>query len=147
MTTPNELLAKVLLETTEDDAILDVIALSTCADGVVQKSEVEALTRMARELPSLRGLTKDELDDRVRASFARLEAAGLEGRLKELGEAAKTDDLKRRLFSAAAIVQHADGHLANEENAFLLDLADVLGLDDATVRAIVDEIDGELGGD
>ena len=43
------------------------------------------------------------------------------------------------------IVQYADGRVTNEENEFLLDLADALGLDENRVRAIVSEIEKQLG--
>jgi tellurite resistance protein len=138
------MLAKVLPETEHDDAILDVIALSACADGV-SKDELGALTQMARQLPSCRDLTEAELDARVRASFDRLEERGLEARLREIGERPMDDEARRRMFTAAAIIQYADGHLTNEENEFLLDLADTLGLNETKVREIVDEIEKELG--
>jgi hypothetical protein len=42
-------------------------------------------------------------------------------------------------------VQYADGQVTNAENEFLLDLADVLGLDDAKVNEIIADIEIELG--
>ena len=48
-----ELIAKVLPDTPVDDAILDAIALSACADGVTH-DELVTILRIARELPSLR---------------------------------------------------------------------------------------------
>lgn len=127
-----------------DDAVLDAIALSACADGVTG-DELVVLIRMARELPTLRGKPAEVVDARVKASFDRVDADGLEGRLKKLGEAPMDDDTRRRIFCAAAIVQYADGHVTNEENEFLLDLADVLGLDETRVRDIIAEIENELG--
>jgi len=138
------LLAKALPETDLDDAVLDVITLSVCSDGVA-KGELQTLRTMVRQLPALRDLSDDDLEARVRGSFERLEARGLEERLREIGERPIDEDRRRRLFRAAAIVQYADGHLTNEENAFLLDLADAIGLTETKVREIVDEIAGELG--
>lgn len=139
-----ELLAKVLPASSIDDAVLDAIALSVCADGVTQE-ELEALTRMARELPSLEGRSDADVEASVRAAFERIHRDGLEGRLRALGEADLDADARRRVFCAATIVQYADGHVTNEENEFLLDLADVLGLDEVKVREIVAEIERELG--
>ena len=53
MTVAADLLSKVLSDTPIDDAILDAIALSACADGVTNV-ELVAILRIARELPSLR---------------------------------------------------------------------------------------------
>jgi|GEM_PF-2831619 len=127
-----------------EDAVLDAIALSACADGVTN-DELVVLLRMARELPSLKGRPPAEVDERVRASFERLAADGLEARLKQLGNTSFDDGTRRRMFAAAAVVQYADGHVTNEENEFLLDLADVLGLDETRVRDVVEEIERELG--
>jgi tellurite resistance protein len=144
MTVAADLLSRVLEDTPIDDAILDAIALSACADGVTNV-ELVAILRIARELPSLRGREPAEIDARVHAAFDRLTADGLEGRLKALGDAALDDPTRRRMFTAAAVVQYADGQVTNAENEFLLDLADVLGLDDAKVSGIIAEIETELG--
>lgn len=144
MTVAADLLSKVLEGTPIDDAILDAIALSACADGVTNV-ELVAILRIARELPSLRDREPAEIDARVHAAFDRLTADGLEGRLKALGDAALDEQTRRRMFAAAAVVQYADGQVTNAENEFLLDLADVLGLDDAKVNGIIAEIETELG--
>lgn len=127
-----------------DDAVLDAIALSACADGV-SKEELAAIRKMARELPSSRDLSEQDVDSRIEASFARIHDDGLEERLRKIAETAIDDDTRRRMFTAAAIVQYADGKVTNEENEFLLDFADVLGLTEARVREIIDEIERELG--
>ena len=100
---------------------------------------------MARELPSSKDLSEADLDARIAASFARIHDDGLEVRLRKIAETALDDATRRRMFAAAAIVQYADGKVTNEENEFLLDFADVLGLTEARVREIVDEIERELG--
>ena len=144
MTVAADLLSKVLEGTPIDDAVLDAIALSACADGVTNV-ELVAILRIARELPSLRDREPAEIDARVHAAFDRLTVDGLEGRLKALGDAALDEQTRRRMFTAAAVVQYADGQVTNAENEFLLDLADVLGLDDAKVNGIIAEIETELG--
>ena len=139
-----DLIAKVLSDAPMDDAILDAIALSACADGVTN-DELVAILRIARQLPTLRDLPPPEVDARVHASFGRLESAGFKGRLEALAKEKLDDATRRRMFCAAAIVQYADGHVSSQENEFLLDLADALGLDDARVAALVAEIERELG--
>ena len=138
-----DLVAKVLGDAPIDDAILDAIALSACADGVTNV-ELVAMLRLARELPSLRGLPPAEVDSRVHASFGRITNEGLTARLAALGKATTDPATRRRMFAAAAVVQYADGLVTNEENEFLLDLADTLALDDATVAGIIAEIEREL---
>src|SRR4051794_30534133 len=130
-----ELIAKVLPDSPIDDAILDAIALSACADGVT-KDELVAILSIARELPTLRDRPPAEIDERVHAAFDRLTADGLEARLQALGKAEMDDATKRRMFCAAAVVQYADGQVTSSENEFLLDLQDVLGLSDASVGEI-----------
>jgi tellurite resistance protein len=85
------------------------------------------VTRLAGALPALRGASKEAIAEQVRSAFERVEASGLEGALRSLGEKVEGDEAKTQVFTAAVIVQFADGHLTNEENEFLLDLADVLG--------------------
>ena len=126
-----------------DDAILDAITLSACADGV-SKEELTALLRMARQLPTLEGKSLPEIDARVHAAFARVEADGLEGRLAKLANDSFDDVARRRIFCAAAVVQYADGRVTDQENEFLLDLADVLGLDDMRTQEILAENEAEL---
>ncbi len=138
------LLAKMLPDAAVDDAVLDAIALSACADGVV-KEELDAIRRMARELPSSRSLDEAAVEARIEASFARIHDDGVDKRLESIAKAALDDDTRKRMFTAAAIIQYADGHVTNEENEFLLDFADALGLGENSVRAIVDRIEQELG--
>ena len=137
------ILSRVLPAAVIDDTVLDAIVLSACADGM-DKTELDALTRMARELPSLAGKDEATVAERVQESFARVERDGLEGRLKALAETPMDDATRHRIFCAAAVIQYADGHVTNEENEFLLDLADVLGLDETAVREIVLEIERSL---
>ena len=143
MTVAADLLSKVLEGTPIDDAVLDAIALSACADGVTNV-ELVAILRIARELPSLRDREPAEIDARVHAAFDRLTVDGLEGRLKALGDAALDEQTRRRMFTAAAVVQYADGQVTNAENEFLLDLADALSLDETTVAGIIADIEREL---
>jgi tellurite resistance protein len=143
MTDNAVLVAKVLGDLPIDDAILDAIALSACADGVTNV-ELVALLRLARELPTLRGRPPEEVDARVHASFDRLSRDGLQARLEAIGKAPTDAATRRRMFAAAAVVQYADGLVTNEENEFLLDLADALGLEDAKVAEIIAEIEQEL---
>jgi len=144
MTVAADLIAKVLSDTPIDDAILDAIALSACADGVTN-AELVAILRIARELPSLKDRPPAEIDARVQAAFDRLSADGLDARLQALGKASLDEATRRNMFTAAAVVQYADGQVTNAENEFLLDLADVLGLDDTKVNEIIAEIEIELG--
>ena len=138
-----DLLARALPSAGLDEAVLDAIVLSSCADGLA-KGELTTVTQLAAALPSLRDSGNDVVDERVRAAFERIEATGLEEALGALGDKVKGNDAKRQVFTAAVIVQLADGHLTNEENAFLLDLADVLGLDETNVRRIRSEIESVL---
>jgi tellurite resistance protein len=137
------LLAKVLADEELDDLVLDAITLSASADGLVPE-ELVALKRMARELPSSRDLDEAGIEDRIQRSFERAHRDGLYERLRALGDMKLNDEMRHRIFSAAAIVQYADGHVTNEENEFLLDLADVLGLNETKVRGIIADIERDL---
>src|SRR5579859_3563783 len=107
------LLAKMLPDAAVDDAVLDAIALSACADGIV-KEEMDAIRRMARELPSSKSLDDAALEERIHASFARIHDDGLDARLEAIAKTALDDATRERMFTAAAIVQYADGHVTNE---------------------------------
>jgi tellurite resistance protein len=139
-----DLITRVLSPDAIDDAVLDAIVLSACADGM-SKTELEALEEMAKQLPSLAGKDEGAVLDRIRASFERVEKEGLEGRLKTLAHESMDTSARRRVFTAATIIQYADGQVTNEENEFLLDLADVLKLDASVVKDVVDEIERSVG--
>jgi prepilin-type processing-associated H-X9-DG protein len=126
-----------------DDAVLDAMVLSACADGMV-RVELEALARMAKELPSLAGADEATITDRIRQSFERVEKDGTANRLQAIGAEGGDEAARRRIFSAAATIQFADGHVSKEENEFLRDLAQVLRLDEITARRIVGDIEREL---
>lgn len=123
----------------DDETVLEVMALSACADGV-NRDELDAIATLAKELPSFQGLDASAVKEKVEAAFSRLDEAGLEPSLKAIAARATDAAAKKRIFYAAAIVQHADGRLSNQENELLLDLADALGLDDDTSHAIANEI-------
>ncbi len=123
----------------DDETILEVLALSACADGV-NRDELDAIAALAKELPSFTALDAAAVKEKVEAAFGRLDEAGLEESLKAIAARATDAAAKRRVFYAAAIVQHADGRVSNQENELLLDLADALGLDDDTSRDIANEI-------
>lgn len=137
------ILSRVLPQAAIDDTIIDAIVLSACADGM-SKEELEALAKMARELPSLAGEPDEAVTDRIRQSFERVERDGLEGRLKQLDVALMDETTRRTIFMAAAVIQYADGQVTTEENEFMLDLADVLGLEEHAVREVREEIERNL---
>ncbi|MCA9587991.1 MAG: TerB family tellurite resistance protein [Myxococcales bacterium] len=140
----SSLLTRVLAPTAIDAAVLEAVVLSCCADGVVE-SEIRAVHDMARQLPSFASMDDAALKEQVEGAFERIAREGLEKRLLAVTAAASDDETRRKMFLAAAIVQYADGEVTNEENEFLLDLADALGLSEKIVRGIVEEIERELG--
>jgi tellurite resistance protein len=141
-----DLIARVLPSHAIDDAVIDAIVLSACADGMT-KEELETLAKMVRDLPTLSGKDDGAVTERIRESFERVQRDGLDGRLRALSDTAMDGETRRRIFCAATIIQYADGRVTNEENEFLLDLADVLGLSETMVREIVSEIETTLGVD
>lgn len=138
------MLSRVLPPHAVDDAVIDAIVLSACADGMT-RTELEALARMAKDLPTLAGQDDAVVTDRIRESFERIERDGLDGRLRTLANASLDGDTRRRIFCAATVIQYADGQVTSAENEFLFDLADVLGLEEPTIREIVTEIETTLG--
>lgn len=140
----SNLLTRVLAPSAIDDAVLEAIVLSCSVDGVAE-SEVRAVRALARELPSFAGSSDEAIEAHVARAFERVEREGLEPRLLAVAEAARDEETRRRMFCAAAVVQYADGEVTNEENEFLLDLADALGLNEVIVRSIVSDIERELG--
>jgi tellurite resistance protein len=138
-----EALAKVLPAAAIDDAVLDTIVIAACADGV-SKEELLAIGRMARELPSLKRLTDQEVATRLEASYERIHADGLEGRLKAIAASPLDEKAKREIYAAAAVMQYADGKVSAQENAFLEDLASALGLDAGAVAELLRDVERAL---
>lgn len=136
-------LAKVLPAAAIDDAVLDTIVIAACADGIT-KDELDAIGRMARELPSLKRLTEREVTTRLEASYERIHQDGLQGRLDAIARAPMDDAAKRQIYQAAAVMQYADGKVTPQENAFLEDLAKALGLSASAVIELLDEVEEAL---
>lgn len=142
-----DLLARAPPSAGLDDAVLDAIVLSSCADGLA-KGELDTVTQLAAALPSFARCAIRAETSWASASDRRSKGStrwASKTRSARLGEKVEGVDAKKQVFTAAVVVQIADGHLTNEENALLLDLADVLGLDETSVRKIRSEMESVLG--
>jgi uncharacterized tellurite resistance protein B-like protein len=115
---------------TEYGPLCEVMYLAMSADGDVAQSETEVLRGALREL-----------DDRIRThhfgAMLRLaeERAAAEGRGARLAAVARDleeDPVRGEVaYVLASAIAYADKEMSMDENAFLNDLADALGIDDA----------------
>lgn len=118
----------LLLE--EYGPLCEVMFLMMGADGSVEQSERDVIRGALREL-----------DDRIRTAHFGAMLRSAESALAEHGQIARVQAIAGALrddpvrgevaFVLAAAVAFADDRIAPDENAFLNDLADALGIDDA----------------
>lgn len=110
--------------------LCEVMFLAMSADGSVDQAERDVLRGALREL-----------DDRIRTSHfgmmlrkaeENLGAHGPEARLRAVAKELNADPVRAEVgYVLASAVAYADNDISMSENAFLNDLADALGIDDA----------------
>jgi uncharacterized membrane protein YebE (DUF533 family) len=110
--------------------LCEVMFLAMSADGKIDQAETDVLRGALREL-----------DDRIRTAHFGEMLRGAEERVTAEGPAARIAALAREFdddpvrgevsYVLAAAVAYVDDHVSTTESAFLNDLADALGIDDA----------------
>jgi len=110
--------------------LCEVMFLAMSADGTIDQAERDVLRGALREL-----------DDRIRTTHfgamlrkaeENLAAQGPAARLRAVARELNEDPVRGEVgYVLASAVAYADSDVSTAENAFLNDLADALGIDDA----------------
>lgn len=123
------------------EPLAESMFLMMSADGKITSDERDAMRG------AMRGLSNDQLRSGTISvmldDFAnRLRAHGRDERLREIAEALSEDPPEAEAaFELAAAVALADDEVADEENAFINQLAHWFGITEARASAILDELE------
>ena len=123
------------------DPLAETMFLMMSADGTIADAERDAVRGAIRGLSD--NLLRSGTINVMLESYARrLKEQSREQRLQEIAEEiAEEPSEAESAFALAAAVALADGEVADEENAFINQLADWFGIDEARANAILDQLE------
>ncbi|MCB9683810.1 MAG: TerB family tellurite resistance protein [Alphaproteobacteria bacterium] len=119
--------------TPADDALAVLLASMACSDGTIHQSEVEFLRKVRRDLP----------DDAAIEAWALSCSGPID--LQGLAAKMRSVDDRWKALRFAARMAWKDAHLADEEQAFLIRLAQALGLTPLAVDRVLREMSPDEG--
>lgn len=121
-----------------EEAVIDSITATILFDEEVSEEE---LSYASGFVESALGVKPERADALIAESRARVEAQAPEALLGVLADTLKTPEHRRMAMLCALAASHVDvGEDGLGEERFLGALAQALGMDDAAVRAIADEV-------
>jgi tellurite resistance protein len=135
---------ELLRVSTEYGPLCEVMYLIMAADGRVLSVERDVLKG------AMKTLTDDQvssvhIEALLDAATRRLASDGYEARLKGVIEILQQDPVRAEVaFVLAASVAYADDEMDARENVTLTQMAQGLGLDDAKVATLIEEVEREL---
>lgn len=106
--------------------IIDLVCLSIVSDGVITEQEIAQAHAFAADMM---GVQESRAAALVDLAFERIERDGFHKALETAAAELHLDQHREAAFLAAAWVQHADGHIARQEEDFLALLARALHLE------------------
>jgi len=125
--------------------LCEAMYLMMSADGHVTDDERQVLKGALRNLSDdqLRGTQIEAL---MEAAAKKVAEHGREERLKEVILALHEDRARAEVaFVLAAAIAFADNAIADQENETLNQLAEGLGIDDATANQLLDGVEADMG--
>jgi hypothetical protein len=115
---------------TEYGPLCEVMFLAMSADGRVDQAELDVLRGALRELDDR--ITTPHFGAMLRQAEERLAQEGAAARLASVARELEADPVRGEVsYVLAAAVAYVDDDVTMDESAFLNDLADALGIDDA----------------
>ncbi len=136
--------AELLAATMEYGPLCEAMYLMMSADGKISNDERSVLKGALRSL-SNESLASTYIEAMVDAAAKSVALSGRERRLAEVAAQLHDDPQRGEVaFVLAAAVAFADGAIADEENETLSDLAEKLGIDEARVEALLDEVETDV---
>lgn len=115
----------------QNEALVELMVIAACIDGILAPGEKETLSEMIRAMPGFDLLDNKGLARAVNEVTERVARDGIDVRVeviaRELGHSQK---LKEHAFSLACVFVHFDGEVGDEEQNFLTALQQKLGLSD-----------------
>ena len=122
------------------DPLAETMYLMMAADGTLSTPEKDAIRGAIRGL-SGNVLRTGTIEHMMTNYAAKLSSEGREGRLEEIAERlSEVPAEAETAFSLAAAVALADGAVADEENAFINQLANWFGISHERAEVLLDEL-------
>jgi uncharacterized membrane protein YebE (DUF533 family) len=110
--------------------LCEVMFLAMSADGVLEEAERDVIRGALRELDTR--IHTPHVVEMLNRAEQRLQQEGLVDRLAALGREFEEDPVRGEVsYVLASAIIYADDDISLEENSFLNDLAEALGIDDA----------------
>ena len=123
------------------DPVAETMFLMMAADNKVAEAEREAVRGAIRGLTNS-GLRTGTINVMLETYQKRLETEGREERLRQIAETIAEEPTEAEsAFALAAAVALADDEVADEENAFINQLAEWFGLTPARTAEILDQLE------
>lgn len=121
-------LAILLSSHAPEEVYLDVLLAAAAADGHFASEEMDKLVAYATSRLELRLLPKAEIEDLMQASWQGFLSHGFTDWLSSLPEALPRLEQRQTAYQLAHEMIHADNVIHEDEQAFMHQLADALGL-------------------
>jgi uncharacterized membrane protein YebE (DUF533 family) len=123
-------------------ALVEVMVLAACVDGILVEGEANALRAMIMSTPGFEALDREGLARAVDTISERVAKEGLERRFDSIAQTLGDDSaLREEAFLLATAFVHFDGEVGDEEQSFLNELQRVLKISDEQAS----DIDATLG--
>jgi hypothetical protein len=124
--------------------IIDLVCLSIASDGVITEQEIAQAHTFAVDMM---GVQEPRVAALVDHTFERIERDGFHKTLETAAAQLHLDQHREAAFLAAAWVQHADGHVARQEEDFLALLARALHLEVALCDEMLAYVEAQTKAD
>ncbi|MBL8600954.1 MAG: tellurite resistance TerB family protein [Myxococcales bacterium] len=129
------------LDREAQEALVEVMTIAACVDGMLESDEAHALARQIGATPGFRDLSGEKIAAKIESIVVHIAEEGIESRLKSVGKALGSDPRTREeAFALATLFVLWDGEVGDEEQEFLEQLQRELHLSDdqaATITALV----------
>lgn len=128
-----------------DRALLGALCLAARADGGRSELEDGYTLAIALDLPAFRRFGKDGLTTALDAERRKLDAdRDRSASVRRIAKELASDELREQSYALAAVIVAVDQDVRSDEDAFLAELRQELGLTDASAHRIWAEISREL---
>lgn len=123
------------------EALVEVMTIAACVDGMLEEGEARALARQISVTPGFEHLSKEQISTKIEQIVVHIAEEGIEARLKVIGEALGNDPRTREeAFALATLFVLWDDEVGDEEQEFLEVLQRELHISDdkaATITALL----------
>jgi uncharacterized tellurite resistance protein B-like protein len=120
----------------EIDALVEVMLLAACADGVLDYAEVSELKRNLRRIDE-NWFSQVDLDERIERAKVRIAAESRDARLAKLRTMLPWPEQRAFALKLAARIVKADGQILAQERDLITQAAEALGVRDEIVTDFI----------